>query len=143
MPLFDLQCEDCGTIDRDVLLDKYKERIRSWYCEECCIQTDHETLAPLCAMQPDNMWAGTDTRFGHFTSKSEYNRLLKERSIETVDKKELDNVRKKAYNAKQDRVNKVSKKRNEFLAQELANVEISPDDAHIVRRKKSYVHKQQ
>ena len=97
---------------------------------------------PLVAMQPDNMWSGTDTRFGHFTSKSQYNQLLKERSIESISKKELDTVKKNVYTAKQDRKNKINKNRNEFLNQELANVEISPDGNTIKERNK-YVRKRQ
>lgn len=142
MPLFDIQCRLCNGIYVDAVLPMDHADIVVHHCTNCRKKRSFDVLAPLCAMQPDSMWAGTDTRFGYFTSKAQYNQLLKERNIESIDKKELDKVRKHAYNAKQDKFNKIKMKRDDFIAQELTNVEISPDGNTIKERNK-YVRKRQ
>jgi hypothetical protein len=143
MPLFDLECKKCKTIINDVVLQKYqyRPRLRNNPCNNCG-GTVFETLAPLTAMQPDNMWAGTDTRIGYFTSKSQYERTLKDRNIVTVDKKELDKVKKNVYNVKQNRIKKQINNLNSFVEKELASVEISPD-GNTVKEKNKYARKRQ
>lgn len=139
MPLFDIECRKCKRIHEVVA--EWQDVAVVFNCSGCNNKY-HDMLAPLTAMHPDNMWSGTDTRFGHFTSKSQYNQLLKERNIVTVDKKELDTVKKNVYNAKQDKLNKLKKNVNEYVEKELTNVEISPDGNTIKERNK-YVRKRQ
>jgi hypothetical protein len=110
--------------------------------QKCDCGGFQELVAPLCAMQPDNMWAGTDTRMGYFTSKSKYERTLKDRNIATVDKKELDKINKNVYNVKQDKIKKQINNLNSFVEKELASVEISPD-GNTVKEKNKYARKRQ
>jgi hypothetical protein len=143
MPRFDLQCKKCKAIREDVWLSVYQDMIMDVQnkCRKCKCKM-FEVMAPLTAMQPDNMWSGTDTRFGYFTSKSQYEKTLRDKNIVTVDKKELDTVRKNVYNVKQDTKKKRQKSIHDFLAKELASVEISPDGT-TQKERDLYVRKRQ
>jgi hypothetical protein len=166
MPLYDLKCLECEYITERLfpkitefleykdLTKKERSELRRIkygihpgyeliYCgnarfrnQVCKCGGFQELVAPLTNMQPDNMWAGTDTRLGYFTSKSKYEQTLKDRNLVSVDKKELDTVRKNVYNTKQDNKRKQVKATNDFLNQQLASVEISPDGNTLKERNK-------
>jgi hypothetical protein len=172
MPLYDLQCVDCEEVTEFLFpritefleykdltkkerseLRRIKDKVHPGYeliyCGEdrfrnqvCKCGGFQELVAPLCAMQPDSMWSGTNTRFGYFTSKSQYEQTLKDKNIVSVDKKELDTVRKNVYNTQKDNKRKQAKTTNDFLNQQLASVEISPDGNTLKERNK-YARKRQ
>ena len=141
--MFDLQCKKCKMIHRDVIIPKYHKTLtmKNNWCNNCK-GIRFETLAPLCAMQPDSMWSGQQTQFGYFTSKSQYEQTLKDKNFATIDKKELDTYRNKVYNTRQDSIKKQRAKTNEFLAEQLASVEISPD-GNTVKERNKYARKRQ
>lgn len=143
MPLYDLQCKKCKNIREDVWLSCYQDMIMDIQnkCRKCKCKM-FEVMAPLTAMQPDSMWSGQNTRFGYFTSKSQYEQTLKDKNIVSVDKKELDTVRKNVYNTQKDNKRKQAKATNDFLNQQLASVEISPDGNTLKERNK-YARKRQ
>jgi len=172
MPLYDLQCKKCGEVEEKLfttwlnfiseeeLTRKEKKEIEELSTKKfagydiihtrivrythqiCSCGGFQELVAPLTNMQPDNMWAGQNTKFGYFTSKSQYEQSLKDRNLVTIDKKELDNTRKKVYNTRQDNKRKQAEATNDFLAQQLASVEISPD-GNTVKERNKYARKRQ
>jgi hypothetical protein len=143
MPMFDLQCKKCKNIREDVWLSVYTDKVVLFddKCRNCRCKV-FEVMAPLTAMQPDNMWSGQNTKFGYFTSKSQYEQSLKDRNLVTIDKKELDSTRKKVYNTRQDNKRKQAQATNDFLNQQLASVEISPD-GNTVKERNKYARKRQ
>lgn len=144
MPLFDLECKKCKSVWPDVMLGYYRDLVIVPKSKKCsnCGSVRFEILAPLTAMQPDSMWFGQQTQFGYFTSKSQYEQTLKDKNLVTIDKKELDTHRNKVYNTRQDNIKKQRAKTNEFLAEQLASVEISPD-GNTVKERNKYARKRQ
>jgi len=164
MPLYDFQCIECEKVEEKLFpkaidfmlyqkyLEEYIEELdvipgytvihTDLYLHYCECGQPQQVYTPLPSMQPDSMWAGTDTRMGYFTSKSKYERTLKDRNIVTVDKKELDKINKNVYNVKQDKIKKQINNLNSFVEKELASVEISPD-GNTVKEKNKYARKRQ
>lgn len=144
MPLYDLQCKKCESVWPDVLLGYYRDLVIVPKSKKCsnCGSVRFEIMAPLCAMQPDTMWSGQQTNMGYFTSKSQYENTLKEKNLVTIGKKELDTHRKKVYNTRQDNKRKQAQATNDFLNQQLASVEISPD-GNTVKERNKYARKRQ
>lgn len=138
MIVHEFECNKHGRIEKGF---KSSQRIPKFIkCPTCKCRA--EFMWPLTAMQPDNMWFGQSTQFGYFTSKSQYERTLKEKNLVTVDKKELDKVRSNVYNTRQDNKRKQINRTNDFLAKELSSVEISPD-GNTVKEKIKYARKRQ
>ena len=127
MPLFDVRCEKCKYEEETILSscpDNYRVRRG---CDICGIKTVHTVLPALTNMQPDNMWSGTHTSIGYFTSKSEHNKILRERNIEALTPKEFSDLNKKVKKLKIEKRQKQLNNLNKHIQKELAGVEISPD----------------
>lgn len=168
MPLYDLQCILCGEIQEvyfpkiteflefedlteDELkeLDKTKRDLRPGYELIYCADTRfrnqvckcagfQELVTPLTNMQPDNMWSGVNTQQGYFTSKSEYQKVLKQRGLESVTMRELEGIRKNVKKTKQAKFDKQLNNLTKHIQKELAGVEVSPD-GNTVKDKRKYV----
>ena len=139
MPVYEYECESGHQWEEYRPLAKYSDV--SPCPKKRCTKIGKLNYS-LVSVHPDNMWSGVDTQFGHFTSRTAYERLLKERGLVTIDKKELDKTRKKVYNTKQDNKRKQAQATNDFLNQQLASVEISPD-GNTVKERNKYARKRQ
>lgn len=135
MPLFDIKCKKCKRV-HEVILDEYREVV-VFNCSQCT-NKHHEVLPPLVAMQPDTMWAGQNTNQGYFTSKSEYNKVLKEKNLETITHRELENVRKNVAKAKNDKKEKQLNNLISHLTNDLKDVTIDPD-GNTLKERNTYV----
>lgn len=120
MPLFDTQCNHCNNQVSDVLMS-YEE---SWeqFCVCCNTWTIWETLPPLVAMHPDNMWSGVNTQQGYFTSKEQHLSYLKNNSLHRVERGMVEEVKKKAKNRVPEQLKKNEKNLEKFLGKELASM---------------------
>jgi hypothetical protein len=161
MPIYELQCIDCGKIEEKLFLsyfnfmtteqyldklecekaarlEKFKKENPGWdLIETICIKENNqvcscggfqELIPSLCVVQPDTMWAGQNTVQGYFTSKSEYNKLLKEKNLETLtSRSDIENVRKNVAKAKAAKKEKQLNNLIKHLTNELKGVTIDPD----------------
>jgi len=126
MPIYEYECPNHGIFEMYMLLSDFD---RTWiYCPESYCAAACERVHSLCNVQPDTMWAGHNTAQGYFTSKSEYNKLLKEKNLETLtSRSDIENVRKNVAKAKAAKKEKQLNNLTKHLTNELKDVTIDPD----------------
>jgi hypothetical protein len=96
MPLREYQCENVDCEEYGIRLERIvsvHQDYRDELCEGCALPL--EPIFPLVSVQPDNMWAGTNTNLGYVTSKSDYNRMMKERNLEPTSKYDREVMRRR------------------------------------------------
>lgn len=170
MPLFDLQCIECGK-QVEILFNKVPEfvtydqltaeekadiyRIQSkhikgydliycgddrWANQICSCGGFQELVTPLTSMHPDKMWSGINTGQGYFTSQKSYDRVVKQKGLESVTVRELESIRKNVRKTKQAKRERQLNNLTAHIQKELAHVEISPD-GNTVKEKRKYLRK--
>lgn len=136
MPIYEYECPNHGVFEMYMLLEDWN---KTWiYCPESYCAAACTRIDSLCSVQPDSMWAGQQTHQGYFTSKSEYNKVLKEKNLETITPSELENVRKNVAKAKADKKEKQLNNLTLHLTNELKDVTIDPD-GNTLKERNTYV----
>lgn len=99
-----------------------------------------ELVTPLTTMHPDKMWSGINTGQGYFTSQKSYDRVVKQKGLESVTVRELESIRKNVRKTKQAKRERQLNNLTAHIQKELAHVEISPD-GNTVKEKRKYARK--
>ena len=76
MPIYTYECPEHGEFDR--YFASWRDKTETSICE-CGAVGEYIISSPnIC---PDTFWAGKSTDYGYFTSRSAFNRTLKEKGI--------------------------------------------------------------
>jgi putative FmdB family regulatory protein len=134
MPIYEFECQLHGVFEDIFPITSNVEFVRCPQCKVYC-----ERIFSLCNMHPDTMWAGYQTRQGYFTSKSDYNKVLKAKNLETLtSRSDLETVRKNVVKAKKDKKEKQLNNLIKHLTNDLKGVTIDPD-GNTLKETKQYV----
>lgn len=125
MPLFDVKCTSCGEVIEDVLIKDYpksgyfSDQGKEYRC--VCNDTYFEILAPLTAMQPDNMWFGKQTNLGYFNSKKEYKDYIKNNNLERATRDNYESAQKNQSKRFETIAQKNKQNLNKFIEKEIVH----------------------
>lgn len=137
MPLYEYKCPVHNSFEQ---LMKLKDKVEELPCifldsnfEPCANMASIQVSVP--AMQPDKHWAGTTTQTGkEVFSKKEYEE--ENRYLVPATEGNINAVRRRTVEAKQEKLKRHDKKVEHFLANELRGVTIEPDGNTVSERNK-------
>lgn len=98
---------------------------------QTCNKKSHKIIS-LVAVHPDNMWSGVQTDFGYFTSKKQYEDVMRDKKIVRATPDVVSEVQRKSERRKVEAEQRRDKIAHDLAVEALQGVEVSPDNAHIV-----------
>lgn len=118
MPLFDIECRKCKRVHEVVM--EWQEEAVVFNCSNCHNKY-HDLLAPLTAMQPDNMWFGKQTNLGYFNSKKEYKDYIKNNNLERATRDNYESAQKNQSKRFETVAQKNKENLNKFIEKEIVH----------------------
>ncbi len=112
MPLYDIQCDKCNTV-QEVLVTDYCDKYVT-DCKVCKRETLHTTLVPLATMRPDIHWSGTEVDNRVVYSEKEYKELMG--NVEPATRANREWVEKRKQDALIDLEKKKEQRRDKFFS---------------------------